>query len=214
VSATKTGAAAGTCARRITPSSTNGTPPTWPTSAARRTYLIACGPDTGRKEYHADWTRRFFSKLGGHRKIHGFAAHYYCGTAGTATEYSTDQWYELIGKAMKIEDRIVAHRTIMDEFDPERKIGLLFDEWGTWHPPTPGRNPRHLWQQNTMRDAVVAAISLDAFHRHADKVVMANIAQTVNVLQALILTDGRNDAVDADISRVRPVPARTRARKG
>jgi len=154
-----------------------------------KNYLIACGPDTGRKEYHADWTRRFFSKLGGHRKIHGFAAHYYCGTAGTATEYSTDQWYELIGKAMKIEDRIVAHRTIMDEFDPERKIGLLFDEWGTWHPPTPGRNPRHLWQQNTMRDAVVAAISLDAFHRHADKVVMANIAQTVNVLQALILTD-------------------------
>jgi alpha-N-arabinofuranosidase len=154
-----------------------------------KNYLIACGPDTGRKEFHADWTRRFFTKLGNHRKIHGFAAHYYCGTAGTATQYTTDQWYELLGKAMKIEDRIIAHRAIMDEFDRERKIGLIFDEWGTWHPPAPGRNPRHLWQQNTLRDALVAAISLDAFHRHADKIVMANIAQTVNVLQAMILTE-------------------------
>src|SRR4051794_574484 len=97
--------------------------------------LIACGPDTGRKEFHADWTRRFFNKLGGHKKIHGFAAHYYCGTAGTATEYSTDQWYELLHKAARIEDRIITHRAIMDEFDHERKIGLIFDEWGTWHPP-------------------------------------------------------------------------------
>jgi alpha-N-arabinofuranosidase len=78
----------------------------------------------------------------------------------------------------------------MDEFDPDRRIGLAIDEWGTWHPPTPGRNPAHLWQQNTMRDALVAALTLDTFNRHADKVVMANIAQAANVLQALFLTDG------------------------
>jgi alpha-N-arabinofuranosidase len=78
----------------------------------------------------------------------------------------------------------------MDGFDPHRKIGLIVDEWGTWHPPTEGRNPRFLWQQNTLRDALVAALTLDIFNRHADKVVMANIAQTVNVLQAMILTDG------------------------
>jgi alpha-N-arabinofuranosidase len=78
----------------------------------------------------------------------------------------------------------------MDAFDPERKIDLIVDEWGTWHPPTPGHNPAFLWQQNTVRDALVAALTLDIFNRHADKVKMANIAQTINVLQALILTDG------------------------
>ena len=72
----------------------------------------------------------------------------------------------------------------------ERKIGLIVDEWGTWHPAEPGRNPRFLYQQNTLRDALVAATTLDIFNRHADKVVMANIAQTINVLQAMVLTDG------------------------
>jgi alpha-L-arabinofuranosidase len=83
----------------------------------------------------------------------------------------------------------VQQRALMDAFDPERKIGLIIDEWGTWHRPTPGRNPKFLWQQNTLRDALVAALTLDIFNRHADKVVMANIAQTVNVLQALVLTE-------------------------
>jgi alpha-N-arabinofuranosidase len=78
----------------------------------------------------------------------------------------------------------------MDGFDPQRKIGLIIDEWGTWQPAAPGRNPGHLWQQNTIRDALVAALTLDIFNRHADKVVMANIAQVINVLQAMILTDG------------------------
>ncbi len=153
-------------------------------------YLIACGPD-GNK---AEWTRRFFKKLSGADqrfgcRIHGFAAHYYCGTAGTATEYSTDQWYELLHRAAGVEQLIVEQRAILDEFDPQRKIGLILDEWGTWHPPTPGQNPNHLWQQNTLRDALVAAISLDTFNRQADKLVMANIAQAVNVLQALFLTE-------------------------
>src|SRR5438045_9084131 len=77
----------------------------------------------------------------------------------------------------------------MDEFDPQRSVGLMIDEWGTWHKPTPGRKPSHLWQQSTLRDALVAAISLDTFNRHADKLVMSNIAQLVNVLQAVILTE-------------------------
>jgi len=78
----------------------------------------------------------------------------------------------------------------MDGFDPGRRIGLIVDEWGTWHPPTPGEEPRWLFQQNTIRDALVAALTLDTFNRHADKVVMGNIAQTINVLQAMVLTDG------------------------
>src|SRR5204863_4942092 len=115
--------------------------------------------------------------------------HYYCGTAGTATQYSVEQWYELLERAAGIEDVIRLHREIMDEFDPQRKIQLIVDEWGTWHPPTPGRNPAFLWQQNTLRDALVAAITLNIFNRHADKIAMANIAQTLNVLQALLLTE-------------------------
>jgi alpha-N-arabinofuranosidase len=156
---------------------------------------IACGP----AGTNLSWTRRFFQALGGDDPafrrlglIQGFGAHYYCGTAGTATEYSDDQWYELLGKAQVMEDVVVRNRAIMDGFDPERRIGLAVDEWGTWHPPMQGTNPRFLRQQNTIRDALVAALSLDILNRHADKVVMANIAQLVNVLQSLILTEGPN----------------------
>ncbi|MBC7234709.1 MAG: alpha-N-arabinofuranosidase [Chloroflexi bacterium] len=149
-------------------------------------FLIACGPSGN----DADWTHRFFNKLGSYRRIHGFAAHYYCRTAGTATEYTVDQWYQLLRRSRNMEALIKQQRAIMDGYDPQRQIGLIVDEWGTWHPPEPGRHPRHLWQQNTMRDALVAASTLDIFNRHADKVVMGNIAQTINVLQAMILTDG------------------------
>jgi alpha-N-arabinofuranosidase len=152
-------------------------------------YLIACGPNSN----DLDWTRRFFTKLrkdyGRGPAIHGFSAHYYCGTAGTSTEYTEAQWYELLWKSLQMEPLVQQQRALMDSFDPDRKIGLIVDEWGTWHPPTPGRNPKFLWQQNTVRDALVAALTLDIFNRHADKVVMANIAQTINVLQALLLTD-------------------------
>jgi alpha-N-arabinofuranosidase len=152
-------------------------------------FLIACGPNGNDLE----WTRRFLMKIkkdyGRGPAIHGYAAHYYCGTAGTATEYTEAQWYELLCKATLMEPLVLQQRALMDAFDPERKIGLIVDEWGTWHPPTPGHNPAFLWQQNTVRDALVAALTLDIFNRHADKVVMTNIAQTINVLQALLLTD-------------------------
>jgi alpha-N-arabinofuranosidase len=151
-------------------------------------YIIACGPSGN----DIEWTNRFFRKL---RKdywdfnnIHGFAAHYYCGTAGTATEYTTDQWYALLSRGLEMEPLVIQQRAAMDAYDPQRKIGLIVDEWGTWHPAMPGTNPSFLHQQNTLRDALVAATTLDIFNRHADKVVMANIAQTVNVLQAMVLT--------------------------
>ena len=162
---------------------------TYLTGFGTEPYLIAVGPD-GNKP---DWTRRFFTKFFStpdhfNRRLDGFAAHYYCGTAGpSATEYDTNQWYELLYKATLIEPLILEQRAVMDEFDPQRRVGLIIDEWGTWHLPTPGA-PK-LWQQNTLRDALAAAITLDAFHRQADKVVMANIAQVVNVLQAMILTE-------------------------
>jgi alpha-N-arabinofuranosidase len=150
-------------------------------------FLIACGPDGN----NADWTQRFFHKLNKFPHISGFAAHYYCGTAGpSATEFDVSQWYELLEKATRMERLVCEQRALLDQFDPDRKIGLIVDEWGTWHLPTPGRNPQHLWQQNTLRDALAAALTLDIFNRNADKLVMANIAQTVNVLQAMVLTQG------------------------
>ncbi|MGN0578487.1 MAG: alpha-L-arabinofuranosidase C-terminal domain-containing protein, partial [Ruminiclostridium sp.] len=74
--------------------------------------------------------------------------------------------------------------------DKEHKVGLIVDEWGCWYDVEEGTNPGFLYQQNTMRDAIVAAVNLDIFNRHSDRVIMANIAQAVNVLQAVILTEG------------------------
>lgn len=165
-------------------------------------FLIACGPAGN----DVDWTRRFLDKLGNarRRRISGFAPHYYARShsasqgdvdawsaeTGSATEYDEMQWYAQLQLGLQMEPLVLQQRAAMDSFDPDRRIGLIVDEWGTWHPPTPGRHPRHLWQQNTMRDAVLAATTLDIFNRHADKIVMANIAQTINVLQAMILTAG------------------------
>jgi alpha-N-arabinofuranosidase len=78
----------------------------------------------------------------------------------------------------------------MDEYDPEKKVALVVDEWGTWFAVEPGTNPGFLYQQNTLRDALVAGLSLNIFNNHADRVRMTNIAQTINVLQAVILTEG------------------------
>jgi alpha-N-arabinofuranosidase len=152
--------------------------------------VIACGPANN----DVEWTDRFFRKLFKDywvfNNIDGFAAHYYCGTAGSATEYSEEEWYRLLEKGLKMEELVIQQRATMDAWDPRRKIGLIVDEWGTWHPVEKGTNPAFLYQQNTIRDAMVAANTLDIFNRHADKVVMSNIAQTINVLQAMILTEG------------------------
>lgn len=93
-------------------------------------------------------------------------------------------------RALKMEDFIAHHSAIMDRYDPEKKCDLVVDEWGTWHLAEPGTNPDFLYQQNTMRDAVAAGVTLNIFNRHNDRVRMANIAQMVNVLQAVILTKG------------------------
>ncbi len=147
---------------------------------------VACGPNGS----NWDWTEKFFGTLGGRRhSVHGFAAHYYCGAAGTATEYTESQWLELLAKATAIEGIVTGHRAIMDDFDPERKIHLYLDEWGAWHPVEKGKPRGGLYQQNTIRDACVAGLSLDVFHNHADKLFMANIAQIINVLQSLLLVE-------------------------
>lgn len=114
---------------------------------------------------------------------------------GSATEFTEDEWYLALARASRTEELVARHSTVMDRYDPYRKVGLVLDEWGTWWNVEPGTNPGFLYQQNTVRDALVASIHFDGFHRHAERLIMANIAQTVNVLQAMILTDPDSGAL-------------------
>ncbi|MEA5455243.1 alpha-L-arabinofuranosidase C-terminal domain-containing protein [Sinomonas sp. JGH33] len=130
----------------------------------------------------------------------GISLHYYTmsGTwsaKGSATEFSDDEYWKTIKAAQHIETLLTAHSTMMDVYDPHKSVGLILDEWGTWWDVEPGTNPGFLYQQNTVRDALVAAIHFDSFHRHADRLAMANIAQAVNVLQAMLLTDPESGAL-------------------
>jgi len=153
-----------------------------------RLYKIA----SGASDYDYDWTKVLMENVG--HRMDGLSLHYYTvtgwnGSKGAAINANTDDFYWTMGKCLGIEDVIKKHSEIMDAKDPEKKIGLLVDEWGTWWDVEPGTNPGHLYQQNCMRDAFVAALSLNVFHRHCDRVKMCNIAQVVNVLQSMILTD-------------------------
>ena len=128
--------------------------------------------------------------------MNGLSLHYYTVPYGNwehkgqATGFSAEDWYSTMEKTMYMETLIKRHGAIMDQFDPEKKIGMIIDEWGTWYDVEPGTNPGFLYQQNTLRDALVAGINLNLFNKHCDRVKMANIAQTVNVLQAVLLTEG------------------------
>ncbi len=125
----------------------------------------------------------------------GLSLHYYVhpggwDNKGSATEFDEAVWYKTMAKALYMEELIERHGAIMDRYDPEKKIGMMVDEWGCWFDVEPGTNPGFLYQQNTMRDAVVAGVSMNIFNRHCDRVKMACIAQMVNVLQSVILTEG------------------------
>jgi len=108
---------------------------------------------------------------------------------GTATKFTEDEWWATVVRTYRMEWIVTEHSKIMDKYDPDKRVGLYVDEWGTWYDVEPGTNPGFLYQQNTLRDAVVAAVNLNIFHDHADRVRMTNIAQVINVLQAMILTD-------------------------
>ena len=125
----------------------------------------------------------------------GLTLHYYTlpydwSKKGAATGFNEKEWYMTLAKTLYMEEYITKHSAIMDRYDPEKQIGLMVDEWGTWYDVEEGTNPGFLYQQNTMRDALVAGINLNIFNKHCDRVKMANIAQLVNVLQAVILTEG------------------------
>ena len=132
---------------------------------------------------------------GAHGFMDGLSLHYYVHPGGwqnkgSATDFTEEEWYTTMEKALYMEELIRLHGDVMDKYDPEKKIGLIVDEWGSWYDVEPGTNPGFLYQQSTMRDAVIAAVTLNIFNNHCDRVKMACIAQMVNVLQAVLLTEG------------------------
>ena len=153
-----------------------------------RLYKVA----SGASDYDYNWTKVLMEKVG--NRADAVSLHYYTITdwnhKGSATDFTDGEYYDIIAKALEIEEVLRNHEHIMDTYDPKRRIDLLLDEWGTWFDVEPGTNPGHLFQQNSMRDALVAAMSLNIFNKHTARLKMANIAQIVNVLQSMVLTQG------------------------
>jgi alpha-N-arabinofuranosidase len=154
-----------------------------------RVRKVACGPSGG----DWNWTDTLMKKAG--RMMDGLALHYYTvtgdwGHKGKALEFTDAEYYTCLEKAYEMENLVRRHGEIMNRYDPDKRVSLVVDEWGTWHDVEEGTNPGFLYQQNALRDALVAALTLNIFNKHSDRVRMANIAQTINVLQSVALTDG------------------------
>jgi len=156
---------------------------------SNRLYKIACGANAA--DYN--WTEVLMREAGRH--MDGLSLHYYTvpgnwEAKGSATQFGEAEWFTTLQKALFVDELIRRQAQIMDRYDPEQRVGLILDEWGAWHEAEPGTPPGFLYQQNTLRDALVAGVTLNILNAHSDRVRMANLAQTINVLQALILTDG------------------------
>jgi len=158
---------------------------------ANKPYRIASGADGG----DLNWTTVLMEQAG--RQMDGISVHNYTlpsgswtGPKGSATDFGEEAWITQLWRTLGMEGILTRHSAIMDRTDPKKRVGLIVDEWGSWYDVEPGTNPGFLYQQNTLRDALLAALNFHIFHRHADRVCMANIAQMVNVLQSMVLTDG------------------------
>jgi alpha-L-arabinofuranosidase len=151
---------------------------------------IAGGPSDDDYNWTETLMKNVNSGLMGGMSLHSYTITKTWADKGSATKFGEDEYFTTIKQTLLMEDRITKHATIMDRYDPAKSIGLMVDEWGTWFNVEPGTNPGFLFQQNTIRDALVAGINLNIFNNHCDRVKMSNIAQMVNVLQAIIFTDG------------------------
>jgi len=156
---------------------------------------IAVGPGGGESRW-TDWTEAIMKAYQSHTwswDINGLSMHSY--TVGkwppsyASVGFGETEYAQILKLTLEMDDLIAKHSAIMDKYDPQKKIALSVDEWGAWYAPLPGSNPGFLVQQNSMRDAILAALNLNIFARHADRVRMANIAQMINVLQSMIITD-------------------------
>jgi alpha-N-arabinofuranosidase len=150
---------------------------------------IACGPSDG--DY--DWTETMMKKVG--TRMWGLSLHSYTlptghwNDKGPATGFGEKEYFNTIKNTLRMEEFVSKHSAIMDKYDPKKRVALVVDEWGVWTNVEPGTNPGFLYQQNSLRDALVAGTNLNIFNNHCDRVKMANLAQAINVLQSLILTD-------------------------
>ena len=154
-----------------------------------RIYKVAGGANVD--DYH--WTETLMKNVP-HHLMRGVSLHNYTFTnswtnKGEATGFSDDDYFNVLFNGMRMDELIRRHTTIMDKYDPAKRISLVVDEWGAWYNVEKGTNPGFLYQQNTLRDALLAGLILNIFHDHAERVQIANLAQMVNVLQAIILTE-------------------------
>jgi alpha-L-arabinofuranosidase len=151
-------------------------------------FRIASGANGG--DYN--WTETLM-KIIPKSLIEGVALHHYAvinwNKKGPSVKFSEEQYFATMKSTLHMEELVQKHSAIMDKYDPAKKIALVVDEWGGWYEVEPGTNPGFLYQQNTMRDAMIAGSTLNTFNNHSDRVRMANLAQAINVLQAVILTD-------------------------
>jgi alpha-L-arabinofuranosidase len=149
-------------------------------------FKISSGANSG----DCNWTEVLMKNIG--ERMQGTGMHYYTvedwNNKPTATNFDKDSWYHVLYYALKMDELIKKQSTIMDKYDPGKRIALLVDEWGTWYNVEKGTNPAFLYQQNSLRDALVAGLTLNIFNNHCERVKMGNLAQSVNVLQSLILT--------------------------
>ena len=150
-------------------------------------FRIAVGPGT--EDYH--WTEVLMRDIP-RKRIDGVSIHHYSvinwSNKGSATAFSEEEYFKTMEQAVRMERMVSKNSEVMDKYDPEKKVALVVDEWGGWYDVEPGTNGAFLYQQNTMRDAMIAGLTLNIFNNHCDRVRMANLAQVVNVLQAVILT--------------------------
>ena len=167
--------------RQYTTFMTNGDP-------KEKIFRIASGANN--EDYN--WTEVLMRDLP-HNMLDAVGVHHYSvtewGKKGSATNFPEEEYFSTMQSALKMEELVTKHSAIMDKYDPNKKVAMAVDEWGGWYNVEPGTNPAFLYQQNTMRDAMIAGTTLNTFNNHCDRVKMANLAQTINVLQAVILTN-------------------------
>jgi alpha-L-arabinofuranosidase len=156
---------------------------------------IAVGPGGGEARW-TEWTdtiMKAWEKRQWSWDMQGLSMHNYTvinwGNKFASVGFGEKEYSQILKETLKMEELITKHSAIMDKYDPQKKIALIVDEWGSWYAPLPGSNPGFLVQQNSIRDAILTALNLNIFARHADRVRGANIAQMINVLQAMIMTD-------------------------
>ena len=153
-------------------------------------YKIAGGPNAGDTNWMTVLMKDIPKNMVSGVSVHNYTFTHSWTKKGDATGFDEADYFSLLENGYKMDDVVSKHAAVMDKFDPEKKIGMIVDEWGAWYNVEPGTNPGFLYQQNTLRDALLSGVILNIFHAHCDRVKMANIAQMVNVLQAMFLTKG------------------------